>query len=115
VATSGAGAERRRMAEADERGVPWRRWGPYLAERQWGTVREDDGTTGDPWTSFTHGRAHSRAIVGATVGPRKACGAWPMPGWRQLLRFHLAKVFPKLGIASRAELIRQRDALEPVG
>jgi hypothetical protein len=61
VTTSGVGAERRRLAEADERGVPWRRWGPYLSERQWGTVREDDGSTGDPWTAFTHDQARSRA------------------------------------------------------
>jgi hypothetical protein len=41
--------------------VPWRKWGPYLSERQWGTVREDDSTTGDAWNSFTHDQARSRA------------------------------------------------------
>ena len=38
-------AERLRLDEADTCGVPWRRWGPYLSERQWGTVREDYGLT----------------------------------------------------------------------
>jgi len=40
-------AEEARLAEARELGVPWRRWGPYLSERQWGTVREDYSETGD--------------------------------------------------------------------
>ncbi|WP_228122741.1 MGH1-like glycoside hydrolase domain-containing protein [Saccharothrix syringae] len=52
-------AERRRLDEAAA-GVPWRRWGPYLAERQWGTVREDLGG-GDAWSSFTHEQARYRA------------------------------------------------------
>jgi hypothetical protein len=55
-----ANAERQRLDEADSRGVPWRRWGPYLSERQWGTVREDYGR-GDTWSSFTHDQARSRA------------------------------------------------------
>ncbi len=60
-ATAGAalGAERRRLAEA-EAGVPWRRWGPYLSERQWGTVREDYSATGEAWDFFPHDHARSR-------------------------------------------------------
>ncbi len=54
-------AERERLAEADAQGVPWRRWGPYLSERQWGTVREDYGSDGEAWSSFTHDQARSRA------------------------------------------------------
>jgi hypothetical protein len=54
-------AEARRLAEAREREVPWRRWGPYLSERQWGTVREDYSETGDAWSYFTHDQARSRA------------------------------------------------------
>jgi hypothetical protein len=38
-------AERSRLDEADSSGVPWRRWGPYLSQRQWGPVREDYGST----------------------------------------------------------------------
>ena len=54
-------AERRRVAEADKDGIPWRRWGPYLSERQWGTVREDYGGGHDTWSSFTHEQAGYRA------------------------------------------------------
>ncbi len=53
-------AEQRRLAEA-ETGVAWRRWGPYLSERQWGTVREDSGTGDDTWNAFTHDQARSRS------------------------------------------------------
>jgi hypothetical protein len=53
--------ERLRLAEADDQGVAWRRWGPYLSERQWGTVREDYGSGTDAWSSFTHDQARSRA------------------------------------------------------
>ena len=54
-------AERERLRDADERGRPWRRWGPYLAERQWGTVREDYSAHGTPWVYFPHEHARSRA------------------------------------------------------
>ena len=56
-----AGAEMARLAEARERGVPWRKWGPYLSERQWGTVREDYSENGDAWNYFSHDQARSRA------------------------------------------------------
>jgi hypothetical protein len=55
------GAERRRMAD-DKAGKPnWRHWGPYLSERQWGTVREDYSPGGDAWEYFPHDHARSRA------------------------------------------------------
>ena len=41
--------------------MPWRQWGPYLSERQWGTVREDYSENGDAWDYFTHDQARSRA------------------------------------------------------
>ena len=53
--------EQRRLAEAREGRVPWRQWGPYLSERQWGTVREDYSDNGDAWNYFTHDQARSRA------------------------------------------------------
>jgi len=56
-----ADAESARLAEARADGAPWRAWGPYLSERQWGTVREDDSTDGDAWSSFSHDQARSRA------------------------------------------------------
>jgi len=54
-------SEQQRLDDADRRGVAWRRWGPYLSERQWGTVREDYSGGGDAWSSFTHDQARSRA------------------------------------------------------
>ena len=53
--------ESQRLAEADARRAPWKRWGPYLSERQWGTVREDYAADGDCWNSFPHDHARSRA------------------------------------------------------
>ena len=55
------GAERDRLREADQNRQPWRRWGPYLAERQWGVVREDYSALGTPWSYFPHEHARSRA------------------------------------------------------
>jgi hypothetical protein len=53
--------EQRRLNEAREAGVPWKRWGPYLSERQWGTVREDYSQDGNAWDYFSHGQSRSRA------------------------------------------------------
>jgi hypothetical protein len=50
-----------RLLNAREGQIPWRRWGPYLSERQWGTVREDYSASGDTWNAFTHDQARSRA------------------------------------------------------
>ena len=54
-------AEERRLAEDGRRERNWKRWGPYLSERQWGTVREDYSGNGDCWTYFPHEHARSRA------------------------------------------------------
>jgi hypothetical protein len=54
-------AEEMRLDEARDGGVPWKQWGPYLSERQWGTVREDYSGNGDAWNYFTHDQARSRA------------------------------------------------------
>ena len=54
-------SERRRLQEAAQPVTPWKKWGPYLSERQWGTVREDYSETGDAWEHFTHDQARSRA------------------------------------------------------
>lgn len=53
-------AERRRLREAQDRVKHWKRWGPYLSERQWGTVREDYSADGDAWRSFPFEHAHQR-------------------------------------------------------
>jgi len=54
-------AEERRLREAQERTRHWRRWGPYLSERQWGTVREDYSPYGTAWEYLPHDQARSRA------------------------------------------------------
>jgi Glycosyl hydrolase family 63 C-terminal domain len=53
--------EIRRLQEARDKQVPWRKWGPYLSERQWGTVREDYSADGNAWDYFSHDQARSRA------------------------------------------------------
>jgi hypothetical protein len=50
-----------RLEEARAANIPWRKWGPYLSERQWGTVREDYSEDGNAWDYFTHDQARSRA------------------------------------------------------
>ncbi len=54
-------AEKNRLTEAREQLKPWKKWGPYLSERQWGTVREDYSANGDAWNYFPHDHARSRA------------------------------------------------------
>jgi hypothetical protein len=75
-------AERQRLRDADEQGIAWRRWGPYLSERQWGTVREDYSSGGDAWSYFTHDQARSRAyrwgedgIAGISDNQQQLCFA----------------------------------------
>jgi hypothetical protein len=55
------GAERTRLAESPGSTSPWRMWGPYLAGRQWGTVREDYSTDGDAWAYFPFEHSQARA------------------------------------------------------
>ena len=66
--------ELRRLEEERQHNVPWKKWGPYLSERQWGTVREDYSEHGNCWDYFPHDHARSRAyrwgedgIAGLTV------------------------------------------------
>ena len=54
-------AEQLRLEEAREQKMPWKKWGPYLSERQWGTVREDYSEGGNAWDYFSHDQARSRA------------------------------------------------------
>jgi hypothetical protein len=53
--------EQKRLNEAREKSVPWKKWGPYLSERQWGTVREDYSSNGNAWDYFNHDQSRSRA------------------------------------------------------
>ena len=56
-----ANPEQQRIAESRNGQRNWRHWGPYLSERQWGTVREDYSPGGTAWDYFTHDQARSRA------------------------------------------------------
>ena len=53
--------ENERLIETRQAQVPWKKWGPYLSERQWGTVREDYSVSGDAWNYLPHDQARSRA------------------------------------------------------
>ena len=74
--------EEMRLQEARENNIPWKKWGPYLSERQWGTVREDYSENGDAWNFFTHDHARSRAyrwgedgIAGISDDKQRLCFA----------------------------------------
>ncbi|HEX3168033.1 MAG TPA: glucosidase [Chitinophagaceae bacterium] len=74
--------EKTRLAEDREKKQPWKKWGPYLSERQWGTVREDYSENGDAWNFFTHDHARSRAyrwgedgIAGISDDKQRLCFA----------------------------------------
>ena len=54
-------SEQKRLNEAREKGILWKRWGPYLSERQWGTVREDYSRDGNAWAHFSHDQSRFRA------------------------------------------------------
>ncbi len=73
--------EQKRLDEC-RNGVVWKKWGPYLSERQWGTVREDYSENGDAWNFFTHDHARSRAyrwgedgIAGISDDKQRLCFA----------------------------------------
>src|SRR5215475_12276677 len=66
-------AEDRRLQEKCE--PSWRLWGPYVSERQWGTVREDYSPNGDAWNYFTHDDARSRAYRWGEDGLAGICDA----------------------------------------
>jgi hypothetical protein len=49
--------EIKRLDAARKKNIPWKKWGPYLSERQWGTVCEDYSENGNTWNYFTHGQS----------------------------------------------------------
>jgi hypothetical protein len=77
--SEGASEEEQRLRAVRD-GVPWRAWGPYLSERQWGTVREDYSENGDAWSYLSHDQARSRAyrwgedgIAGVSDDKQRLC------------------------------------------
>src|SRR4029077_5217321 len=82
IMTTQRTAEEQRLRAAGDRSAYWKRWGPYLSERQWGTVREDYSPHGTVWESFPHDHARSRAyrwgedgIAGITDNHGRLCFA----------------------------------------
>jgi hypothetical protein len=74
--------EIKRLESTRKQNVPWKKWGPYLSERQWGTVREDYSESGDAWNYFSHEQARSRAyrwgedgIAGISDDKQRLCFA----------------------------------------
>jgi len=77
-------AEEERLKAARDGKIPWRKWGPYLSERQWGTVREDYSPEGNAWDYFSHEQARARAYRWGEDGLAGICDD------RQQLCFALA-------------------------
>jgi hypothetical protein len=90
-------AEQKRLSEAREQKVPWKKWGPYLSERQWGTVREDYSDNGDAWNYFSHDQARSRAyhwgedgLAGFSDDKQQLCFALALwNGWDPIIKERL--------------------------
>lgn len=79
--------EHARLADTRQ-DAPWKKWGPYLSERQWGTVREDYSENGDAWNYFTHDQARSRAYKWGEDGlagfsDEKARLCWALALWNE--------------------------------
>ena len=92
-------AEHRRLTEADRGKARWRRWGPYLSERQWGTVREDYSADGNAWAIFRTITPAAAPIAGAkTASPASATtssvSAWRSPCGTNAIRSQGAAVRP---------------------
>ncbi len=82
MSTADSNPEKVRLEEARQQKADWKKWGPYLSERQWGTVREDYSPDGDAWNFFTHDHARSRAyrwgedgIAGISDDKQRLCFA----------------------------------------
>ena len=61
-------AEKQRLKQAAHEGVPWKKWGPYLSERQWGGVRENVDRNVEAWNDVTHDQSRSRAYISGEDG-----------------------------------------------
>jgi hypothetical protein len=95
-------AEQARLAENNTREEPWYFWGPYLAERAWGTVREDYSANGDAWNYFPHDHARSRVyrwnedgLAGISDFKNRLCFAFAF--WNQRDPFLKERLFGVTG------------------
>src|SRR5499426_3815972 len=73
TSNSSANSESIRLQEAGTGEAEWKKWGPYLSERQWGTVREDYSDDGNAWNYFTHDQARSRVYQWGEDGLAGIC------------------------------------------
>src|SRR6266566_4660048 len=91
-------AEQQRLNDTRQEKFAWKKWGPYLSERQWGTVREDYSEGGDAWSYFTHDQARSRAY------------RWGEDGIAGVPRETIER-FPRLRARAREDYERYADLL----
>src|SRR3569832_47687 len=91
-------AEQTRLDEARKGTAGWKKWGPYLSERQWGTVREDYSEGGNAWDYFTHDQARSRSyrwgedgLAGISDDQQRLCFALAL--WFVCVLFFLVRLF----------------------
>jgi hypothetical protein len=70
-------AEEQRLEQSRERKAHWKRWGPYLSERAWSTVREDYSADGTAWDYLSHDHARSRALERRWLVRHLRRGWWP--------------------------------------
>ena len=99
--------EQKRLNDAREAHIPWKKWGPYLSERQWGTVREDYSDDGNAWDYFTHDQARSRAYRWGEDGLGGLCDD------KQRLCFALALVERARSDPERAPVRAHQQRSEP--
>ena len=90
-------AEETRQEQARRGKVPWKKWGPYLSERQWGTVREDYSDNGNAWDYFSHDQARSCAY------------RWGEDGWTGIIArmMHLFAANPAEKLLEIGKAVRQ--------
>ena len=112
-------AEQVRLDEAHSQKAPWKKWGPYLSERQWGTVREDYSEAGNAWDYFSHDQARSRAYRWGEDGlagisdDQQFCFALALWNGKDPILKHMeadefyAGVIPKSLSADQANVMRQ--------
>ena len=89
--------EESRLQQARQGTSDWKKWGPYLSERQWGTVREDYSQDGNAWDYFTHDQARSRAYHWgedglAGISDDRQRFALPLPSGTAKIRFSRSAV-----------------------
>lgn len=85
-------AEHKRLQEHKDRKANWKKWGPYLSERAWGTVREDCSADGSAWDYFTHDHACSRAYRSQV---------FRQPGFNRMVVFSSSGSYPFSGFQQR--------------